>query len=123
MGELEYSGEMEKDFDGWNVEKKKTHYALHAPFCHEREVWWCALGINIGYEQDGTGKNFDRPVAVLRVFNTHMFFGVVLTGKRRQDAYHHPESPDVGRPEFGVVSRVGRKSGDVGRPQIVVVLY
>ena len=26
-------------------------------FFREKEVWWIALGVNIGFEQDGKGKN------------------------------------------------------------------
>ncbi|MEK7622212.1 MAG: hypothetical protein AAB415_03465 [Patescibacteria group bacterium] len=64
---------MIKDFDGWNNQKKKVQKEEFAPFYHEREVWWCALGINIGSEQDGTDKNFDRPIVVIRGFNKNIF--------------------------------------------------
>ncbi|PJF32835.1 MAG: hypothetical protein CUN57_03820, partial [Phototrophicales bacterium] len=65
---------MQKDFDNWNVKKKSIHTDDKAPFCHEREVWWCSLGVNVGFEQDGTGKNYDRPVVILRSFNKNVFF-------------------------------------------------
>ena len=57
---------MEKDFDGWNLSKKALHAREAKIYCHPREIWWCAFGVNIGFEQDGTGRNFDRPVAVIR---------------------------------------------------------
>jgi hypothetical protein len=44
---------MKKDFDGWNEKKKDTNEKI-GPFCHERELWWCTLGVNIGFEQDGS---------------------------------------------------------------------
>ena len=56
-------------------------------FCHEREVWWCSFGINVGSEQNG-GKDFFRPVVVIRVISHRVFFGVALTGKERRDKYH-----------------------------------
>ena len=55
---------MEKDFDTWNENKKKIHAKMSAVFYHEREVWWCALGVNVGYEQDGSGPEYYRPVLV-----------------------------------------------------------
>ena len=55
---------MEKDFDGWNSNKKQIHDHSAAPFYHKREIWWCSLGINVGFEQDGTGANYDRPVLI-----------------------------------------------------------
>ena len=59
---------MQKDFDGWNEEKKKTD-SNKGRFYHEREVWWCTLGINIGHEQDGVGREFRRPVLVLKALS------------------------------------------------------
>jgi len=58
---------MNKDFDGWNREKKKTH--AETPRLYTvREIWWCRLGINVGSEQDGRGTNFLRPAVILRGF-------------------------------------------------------
>lgn len=80
---------MQKDFDKWSLEKKHIQADGKAPFYHEREVWWCALGTNIGFEQDGTGKNYDRPVVILRGFNKNVFFGVALTGRKREGNFYH----------------------------------
>ena len=79
---------MRKDFKKWSVTKNNIHENGNQPFYHEREVWWCALGTNIGFEQDGTGKQFDRPVVILRAFNRETFLGVALTGRKREDAFH-----------------------------------
>ena len=59
---------MKKDFDGWNEEKKKTD-SNTGRFYHKREVWWCTLGVNVGHEQDGTGKEFRRPVLVFKALS------------------------------------------------------
>jgi len=69
---------MQKDFDKWNEKKKFINKQELAKFCHSREIWWCSIGTNIGFEQDGTGKNFDRPILVIRGFNENLFFGVAL---------------------------------------------
>ena len=79
---------MGKDFDKWNTNKKNIHSKDALYFYHEREIWWCSLGINVGFEQDGTGKNFDRPVIVIRGFNKNTFFGVGLTGKKKSGKYY-----------------------------------
>jgi mRNA interferase MazF len=81
---------MEKDFDGWNIEKQALHTNHGRIFCHPREIWWCALGVNIGSEQDGTGKNFDRPIIVIRGFNKDIFFGAALTGRKKQGKFYFP---------------------------------
>ncbi len=79
---------MDKDFENWFKDKKKLDKEEVPPFYHEREVWWCALGVNVGSEQDGTGKNFDRPVVVIRGFNKDVCFVVALTGKKRESKFH-----------------------------------
>lgn len=79
---------MEKNFDKWNDSKKVLHVEGKHPFFHEREVWWCALGVNIGFEQDGTGENFDRPVLVVKKFNQESCFAVALTGRKREGKFH-----------------------------------
>ena len=52
---------MKKDFDRWNIEKKRAD-AEQPRLYTVREIWWCRIGVNIGTEQDGRGKLFLRPV-------------------------------------------------------------
>ena len=56
---------MKKDFDSWNKKKKKINERKTAPFYHQRELWWCSLGVNVGFEQDGSGIEDSRPVLIL----------------------------------------------------------
>jgi mRNA interferase MazF len=52
------------------------------------EVWWCALGANVGVEADGKHDNFERPVLVLRKFNRDAVLVVPLTSRPKQNPYH-----------------------------------
>ncbi|MFM9847375.1 MAG: type II toxin-antitoxin system PemK/MazF family toxin [Hyphomicrobiaceae bacterium] len=79
---------MAKDFDRWNDEKKVLSAVAERPFYHAREIWWCAVGVNVGNEIDGTGVHHDRPVLVLRPFNAETFFGVALIGHARSGRYY-----------------------------------
>lgn len=67
---------MEKDFEAWHIVKKNVHEAFMArPAGYkERDVWWVCLGHNIGFEEDGKGQNFSRPVLVIKGFNKQMFW-------------------------------------------------
>lgn len=56
---------MQKDFDNWNKEKKNINTRKELIFYRQREIWWCALGINIGFEQDGSDIEYRRPVLIL----------------------------------------------------------
>lgn len=77
-----------KDFDTWNIYKKNIEENSKSRFYRAREIWWCSMGINVGDEQDGTGKNFDRPIVVIKGFNKNVFFGVTLTGKERHGKFY-----------------------------------
>ena len=82
---------MEKDFDAWNEEKKyRDRRDLPADFfVHEGQVWWSVLGLNIGVEMDGKHDSFERPVIVLRVFNTDMILIVPLTSTLKRSPFYH----------------------------------
>lgn len=71
--------EYKKDFDGWNERKKNLNYSQKEPYFSEGGVWWCVLGANIGFEQDGTGFDYQRPVLVLRKWSQNTCFIVPLT--------------------------------------------
>ena len=81
---------MKKNFDKWSKEKKDLHDHGDRPFYHAREIWWCAVGVNIGSEVDGTGDNHDRPIVIIRPFNSETFFGIALIGHERKGSYYFP---------------------------------
>lgn len=71
---------MKKDYGKWTPLKKTLNNADDSRlFFHEREIWYCHLGENIGFEQDGQGEYYLRPVVVIRKFNNEVFWGVPLT--------------------------------------------
>ena len=81
---------MEKDFDQWNDLKKSLHNITDNPRSfHDREIWWCSLGINLGVETDGKNDHFLRPVLVLRRFNEEMALVVPLTRAQKDSRFHH----------------------------------
>ena len=86
------SGPSETDFDAWNEEKKAIHIAARLPPFREREVWWCAIGVNVGSEVYGKGRQRTRPVIVMRRLNREAAIVVPVTSQ--QPAYlgdwYHP---------------------------------
>ncbi len=81
---------MQKDFDKWNRQKKNIHNfnTRPVPF-HERDIWWCYLGLNIGDEQDGKSEIFERPVLVLKKFNKQLAWVLPLSTKVKDNKYYH----------------------------------
>lgn len=78
-----------KDFDSWNINKKKINSNdTYSPFYHKREIRWCRLGLNIGFEQDGTGVEFSRPVLILKGFSRNVCLVLPLTTSVKKNKYH-----------------------------------
>ncbi len=78
-----------KEFDLWNERKKQVDKKVPTQtlYIHEREVWWCTVGVNVGVEIDGKKHDFERPVLVVKKFNRMMFWGIPLTSKGQSHHY------------------------------------
>ena len=48
----------EKDFDEWIEQKEYLRILNRIREVHGREVWWCAVGENVGVEINGKSKVF-----------------------------------------------------------------
>ena len=46
-----------KNFDDWNKIKKDIEKSKIDKVFHTQEIWWCSIGINIGFEEDGKNNN------------------------------------------------------------------
>ena len=75
---------MKKDYKKWHEKKSVVNTIEKRPFFHEREIWFCALGANVGFEQDGSGDDFLRPVVILKKFNNEVSWAVPLTRLKRK---------------------------------------
>lgn len=95
-----------KDFDNWNIEKKKTNSANPRVFFHIREVWWCKLGINVGFEQDGKNSQFSRPVVILKTYSINAALIVPLTSKDKKGSYYFDIGKIGGRDAKAALSQV-----------------
>jgi len=73
--------------DFYWYKKKKNIQRKNRVFFNEREIWWCYLGLNIGDEQNG-GKNFSRPVVILKKFNKNLTIVVPLTKNNKKGKYY-----------------------------------
>lgn len=78
----------EKDFDAWNEKKKVIQAGDFQRYVHEREIWWCSLGLNIDDEEDGKNEQFERPVLIVKKFNRHIVLAVPLTTKPKANQYY-----------------------------------
>jgi mRNA interferase MazF len=74
-----------KHFDTWNELKKMLDAAPFKDFFYAREIWWCALGVNVGSEQDGKNESFERPVLIVKKISKDLLWMIPLTSKVTQE--------------------------------------
>lgn len=98
--------QMEKDFKTWHNKKEKVDGKDSRVFFHEREIWFCHLGTNVGFEQDGKGENFGRPVIVFRKFNKEVFWGVPLTTREKGGKFYLPVPVGDDEPRKAILSQL-----------------
>lgn len=97
---------MKKDFRQWNKLKQRIHETNRHLFYREGEVWWCSLGLNIGFEEDGKGREFTRPVLIIKGFSRQVCLCVPLTSKLKIGKYYHPISLDGTITKRAILSQI-----------------
>jgi hypothetical protein len=75
-----------KNYQQWFFLKNRLHNKIkNLPSFQEREIYWCHLGENIGFEEDGKDRLYLRPILVFRKFNHRLFYGIPLTSKPKDE--------------------------------------
>lgn len=76
-----------KNFDKWNEVKKRTEQKEETAIFKEREIYWANIGENIGYEQNGKGEDFMRPLLIFRKYSNKLFCGIPLSTTIRDGSF------------------------------------
>lgn len=97
---------MQKDFDTWNEKKKRLHNEADNLLYHQGEIWWCYLGVNIGFEEDGTGKEAERPVVIIRRFSRQLCWVIPLTSSLKKNPYYTSAGIVDGIPASAMISQM-----------------
>jgi len=97
---------MEKDFQHWHDKKSEIDEKPSRVFFHEREIWFSHLGTNVGFEQDGKGETFGRPVVVFRKFNNEVFWAIPLTTRRKGGRFYVPIELGDGIHRMAILSQL-----------------
>lgn len=98
------------------------------PSYREGNVYWASIGENIGFEQDGKGRAYTRPVLVLRGFSAGLILCIPLSSKIKEGRYFYQVEVD-GRKETLLLSqiraidtlRLGDKIGIIDKQTLRVV--
>ena len=94
-----------KDFTTWNTTKEELHNGKINFRFRERDIFFMYVGVNVGFEQDGD-KNFLRPVLVYKKFNKHVFLGIPLTSKVKDDKFHYEFNYIEDTRSFAILSQL-----------------
>lgn len=90
-----------KQFDSWNDFKKVVNSNSSNFHVREREIRYVHLWINIGFEEDGKGDEFRRPVVVLKKVG-NMFAVLPMTTKGKDSFFYYTLSDQY----FSKISRI-----------------
>ena len=74
-----------ESFNEWNEVKKRTDNKSVLPNIRQREIYWANIGENIGFEQNGKGNEFMRPLLIFKKFSNNMFFGIPLSTQSKKE--------------------------------------
>src|SRR3989344_3395760 len=80
-----------KQFLEWIKLKESLHESgAKVPLFKDGEVWWCAVGENIGIEMNGKSKKFSRPVYIFKKLSNDGFLGIPLSTKIKFGTWYVP---------------------------------
>ncbi|MET0154783.1 MAG: type II toxin-antitoxin system PemK/MazF family toxin, partial [Rickettsiales bacterium] len=75
---------VDKNFEEWNARKRELDAKKEPRSFKEGDVWWCSIGLNVGYEIFGKSAEYTRPVLILRKYTYSTFFALPLSTKRKK---------------------------------------
>jgi mRNA interferase MazF len=79
---------MDKKYNDWNAVKINTNAIDKKVYFKERDIFWIKLGENIGFEQNGKGDKFQRPVIIVKKYTNDMFLGVPLSTTLKEGSFY-----------------------------------
>jgi mRNA interferase MazF len=92
------------DYHKWADLKHTLNSNSKRQFFRESKIWWCAFGRNIGDEQNGKNKYYERPVLIVKKFNKNLFIGVAMTSKVKHGRYYF-QCHFLGKPSTVILSQ------------------
>lgn len=75
------------EFNEWNEVKKQIEKENILVGFKTRDIFNIKMGQNIGFEKNGKGLNFVRPVLIYKKLTKDMFIGIPLTTTQRDGSF------------------------------------
>ena len=77
-----------KHFSEWMELKENVHIVGRIPAIKEGEIWWSAIGENVGIEINGKSNAFSRPVLIFKKLSRLGFLGIPLTSQHHDGDWY-----------------------------------
>jgi len=74
-------------YDNWNNIKKDISQKTKDINFNQKEIFMSYVGENIGFEQNGKGIDFMRPLLVFRKYSNNLFLGIPLSTTLRDGSF------------------------------------
>ncbi len=92
-------------YDYWNGLKKEINKSENKVFFRERDIFFAHLGENIGFEQNGKGAEFLRPVLILKKFGINSAFVIPLSTKIKEGKFYFEFTSSLGIRTLALLSQ------------------
>ena len=95
----------------WFSEWAKLKLGLHfspdrGVFPKKREIWWASVGQNIGVEVNGKNSRFERPVLIVKVFNSGFVLTISISSQEKDGEYYYAFKNPAGEKNMVVLSQI-----------------
>ena len=79
---------IKKTYEKWMGKKSSINNCGAMRSFREGDVWWAAIGENVGVEIDGKSAKYSRPVVILRKHSNLFFTAVPLTSQPHRGTWY-----------------------------------
>jgi mRNA interferase MazF len=121
---------VKKNYQRWTLVKSDINNNPSRPKgFKKREIWLCSVGENIGYENDGKGERFVRPILILKTHSNLSCHIVPLSTTEKRGYFYHPFDGHTGKTSVALLSqsrvidsaRLKRKIGKADRVDFEII--
>lgn len=95
-----------KIFASWTKLKIRIHLSEKNVYPKVKEIWWVSLGQNIGVETNGKNEKFERPVVVIKVFNSFGILVAPISSNVKEGKYFVKFTNDEGNKNIINISQI-----------------
>lgn len=96
---------MDNAFLEWMEVKNTIHKDSMVTNFSEGQIWWAAVGKNVGVEINGKHKDYSRPIIIFKKLSRLCFFAIPLTSQPHTGTWY-VEFNFRGKQEYAVLSQI-----------------